>query len=117
MLFLLMPASLYETGGTSGSSNLASIMYESYPFFFCLIAALLVICFVIVFFSLKMRKMNRELHRKNKQILEINEDLKRTNKELSVQKEIIRKELNESDKFYGMLLQSADDGISFYDSS
>lgn len=117
MLLLLVTVNVYGTEGTSGSSNLASLMYESYPFFFCLIAALVAICFVIVFFSMKVRKMNRELQKKNKQILEINDDLKRTNTELSAQKEIIRKELNESDKFYGMLLQAADDGISFYDSA
>lgn len=119
VLFILLLATdnLYAVAETSGSSRIASFMYESSSFFLCLLAALLAVCLVIIFFSLKLRKMNRELQRKNRQILEINEDLKRNNIEIAAQKEIIRKELNESDKFYGMLLQAADDGISFYDSS
>lgn len=78
--------------------------------------ALLIICAVIIFLSAKLKRANRELTLRNLQIEEINKDLQSTNKELAVQKDLIAREHSESDKFYKILLQSADDGISFYDS-
>ena len=80
-----------------------------------LLVTLVLICAVIIFFSIKLRIVNRELNERNSQILEINADLKRTNDELAKQKELITKEHYESDKFYGMMVQAATDGISFYD--
>jgi PAS domain S-box-containing protein len=80
-----------------------------------LLGALIIICAVIIFLSAKLRRVNRELISRNKKIEEINKDLQRTNEELAVQKELIAREHSESDKFYKILLQSADDGVSFYD--
>lgn len=76
--------------------------------------SLLVICLVIIILSSKLRKANRELILRNRQIETINNTLQRTNKELALQKETITREYTESDRFYKMLFQSADDGISFY---
>jgi len=45
----------------------------------------------------------------------MNTSLLNTNNELTLQKDIIAREHYESDKFFKILLQSADDGISFYD--
>jgi hypothetical protein len=84
-------------------------------FLLTLIGGLIIICVIILLFSVKLRKANRELAEKNKQIGEINNDLKRTNQELAEQEDIIARKHSESDKFYKMLVQSADDGISFYD--
>jgi PAS domain S-box-containing protein len=80
-----------------------------------LLALLLAICTIIIFFSVKLKKVNWELIERNKQISEINADLKKSNEELAFQKDIIQKKHFESDKFYEMLVQSANDGISFYD--
>ncbi len=80
-----------------------------------LLGTLLIICLVIIFFSVRLKRVNRELKERNKQILDINNDLQRINGELEVQKELITKEYYESDKFYRMVVQSADDGISFFD--
>ena len=80
-----------------------------------LLGTLVVVCLVIIIFSIRLRKVNRELKERNKQILDINNDLQRINGELEVQKELITKEYYESDKFYRMVVQSADDGISFFD--
>ena len=77
--------------------------------------ALLVICLVIIIFSVKLKKVNIELQEKNKQILDINLELQRTNNEQTIQTVLRTKEHYESDKFYEMLVQSAKDGISFYD--
>jgi PAS domain S-box-containing protein len=80
-----------------------------------LLGTLIIICLVILFFSVRLKKVNRELNERNKQILDINNDLQRINGELEVQKELIAKEYYESDKFYRMVVESADDGISFFD--
>jgi PAS domain S-box-containing protein len=80
-----------------------------------LLALLVVVCGIIIFFSVKLKKVNQELVERNKKILEINTDLQKSNNELAIQKELITKKHFESDKFYEMLVQSANDGISFYD--
>jgi len=80
-----------------------------------LLATLVVICCIIILFSIKLKRVNKELQERNKQILDINDDLRRSNDELARQKESIKQEHHESDMFYGMLVQSANDGISFYD--
>ncbi len=82
---------------------------------FILLGALLVICVLVLVFSAKLRKAYRELKKRNRQIEEININLEKTNRELALQKEAITREYSDSEKFYGMLIQSADDGISFYD--
>ena len=84
-------------------------------FLLTVLAALAIICLIVIILSGKLRRANRELRKRNKQIGEINEDLQKTNSELAIQKEIIAREYYESDKFHKMLIQSADDGISFYD--
>ena len=52
-----------------------------------------------------------------KQILNDNDDLQRSNSELAKQKEFITQKHTETDIFYSKLVQSANDGISFYDSN
>ena len=80
-----------------------------------ILAVLIVLCIIVIFFSVKLKRVNRELQERNRQISDINTDLLKSNKELAFQKELITKEHFESDKFYEMLVQSANDGISFYD--
>ena len=84
-------------------------------FIFTLLGTLVIICIVIIFFSIRLKRVNRELNERNKQVLDINNDLKKINSELEIQKELITKEYYESDKFYKMVVQSADDGMSFFD--
>ena len=81
-----------------------------------ILAALVIICTLIIILSAKLKKVNRKLTERNRQIEEINKNLQKTNKELAIQKDFITREHYESDKFYRMLINSADDGISFYDS-
>jgi PAS domain S-box-containing protein len=80
-----------------------------------LLGTVIAICMVIIFFSVRLKRVNNELKERNKQILDINNDLQKINGELQAQKETITKEYYESDKFYRMVVQSADDGISFFD--
>ena len=83
--------------------------------YFILLGVLVIICTVIIIFSTKLKRANRELKERNKEIQWINTKLQQTNQELANQKEEISREYSVSEKFYGMLIQSADDGISFYD--
>jgi PAS domain S-box-containing protein len=80
------------------------------------LGALITICIVITWLAFRIRNVNRVLTQRNSQIEEINSNLQKTNQELALQKDVISKQHYESDKFYKMLLESADDGISFYDS-
>jgi len=80
-----------------------------------LLAILIITSAILILFSTKLKKVNRELLERNKQILDINAELQRSKEELAVQKELVTKKHFESDKFYEMLVQSANDGISFYD--
>jgi len=76
---------------------------------------LAIVSVVIIIFSAKLRRTNSELVKRNEQIEAINNELLKTNQELSFQKEALSREHSQSEMFYRILVQSADDGISFYD--
>ena len=80
-----------------------------------LLGALVIISIVILVFTIRLRKIKADLARKNEQIEEMNKSLESANRHLSTQKEEIAKELSDSENFFSTLIQSADDGISFYD--
>lgn len=80
-----------------------------------ILGALAILLGVIMFFSIKLNRINRQLQQRNRQVEEMNDILQKRNKELADQKEILAREHYESDKFFRTLLQSAADGISFYD--
>ena len=80
-----------------------------------LLALIVVIIAVIIFFSTELKKVNQELLESKRKISDINTELLKSNKELAIQKELVQKRDFESDRFYEMLVQSANDGISFYD--
>ncbi len=80
-----------------------------------IIGAMVILCSIVIFFTYKLRAINRELKERNKQVEEMNISLQKKNNELAVQKDILTREHYESDKFFKILLQSANDGISFYD--
>jgi PAS domain S-box-containing protein len=79
------------------------------------LVALLIICIVTVILSSKLKKANRELVLRNKQIEEINKNLVGSNQELVMQKDIVTREFLETDKFSKILIEAADDGIAFFD--
>ncbi|MCX6332731.1 MAG: ATP-binding protein [Bacteroidia bacterium] len=81
-----------------------------------ILGALVILCGVIVFFAYKLKRVNQELTERNKQVEEMNSSLQKTNNELAHQRDVISREYYESDKFFKILLQSANDGVSFYDS-
>jgi PAS domain S-box-containing protein len=84
-------------------------------FMLIIIGSLIIICALIIFFRIRLKRLNEKLQERNDRIEEITDNLQKTNNELALQKELIKKAHYESDKFYGMLVQAATDGISFYD--
>jgi len=121
LMLLLLSEQLFSINYTNSFNRFENLKSEVFltesflHFMLTVFVALLVICLVIIIFSIKLKKVNIELQEKNIQILDTNLALQRTNKEQTVQTELRSKEHYESDKFYEMLVQSAKDGISFYD--
>ncbi len=77
--------------------------------------ALITISLLVTYFSFKLRRLNAELLERNRNIIDENRDLQKIKSELSFQKELIAKEHYESEEFFRMLVQSVNDGISYYD--
>jgi PAS domain S-box-containing protein len=122
-LFFLL-ASLQSFSGITDLKVVSEVLSMPVPavlssalfnFFIFLSLALVIICSVLVYFSIKLTLSNKDLQENNSKILKENADLQKKNNELSNQNNLIGRENNESDKFYRMLVQSANDGISFYD--
>lgn len=80
-----------------------------------LFLALLIICILIIFYSVKIKRVTRELQEKNKQIHDFNNNLQSNDKEHSIREKQISGELYKSDKLFEVLLKTATDGISFFD--
>ena len=119
LLFSSLPqiagASVLNTFGSGIPASFSLLSSSMLDVLFTFLGALVIICIVVVIFSGKLRKANRELRNRNQLIESINSDLQKANKDLASQKEAIKREYSYSEMFYRMLVQSADDGISFYD--
>jgi PAS domain S-box-containing protein len=96
------------------SSSPVSIAIIS-PLIQIIIIAQAIVLIIIVFYNIRLRKVNRQLSETKNNLTETNNNLQKAYKELLSQRDLISKEYSESDKFYQMLIQSADDGISFFD--
>jgi PAS domain S-box-containing protein len=116
-LFLSAIASGSEVchAGSPASSSIYVLSTAYLHLLLTILGALVILCGVIIFFSYKLKRVNRELTKRNMQVEEANSNLQKTNNDLAVQKDILTREHYESDKFFKILLQSANDGISFYD--
>jgi PAS domain S-box-containing protein len=80
-----------------------------------LIGCAAIIGIVIYIFSIKLKKVNAKLLEKDDEILKIIRAYEESDRNLSGKKEAISKEQSVSDTFFRTLVESADDGISFYD--
>jgi PAS domain S-box-containing protein len=121
ILIAMMPSGLnsFASGlpgyGTKSPGSAAILSISTLAFILTLAGALIIMVILILIFSAKLRNANRKLVERNKQIEDINTNLQKTNKNLSIEKETITREYSYSEMFYRMLVQSANDGISFYD--
>jgi len=76
---------------------------------------LIFVCSVVVYLLLKLKKTRSDLEGKYKQAGSENQDLHEKLAELKKQFELFEKEQTRVANYYKMLIESADDGISFYD--
>jgi len=114
--FVLPFSDLLESGNNNWvRQSVTQIPVSLLHLILTLLGLAAIISTVIFIFSRKLRKKNIELLEKNNEIGRINKVLEEKNRNLSDQKEVIAKELSDSESFFGTLVQSADDGIAFYD--
>lgn len=76
--------------------------------------------FVVIFilfwiFYVKLRKVKQELEKRNFEFEELNRLHEKTSQALTYQKNEFSKGLAVSERFYSLLIESANDGISYYD--
>ena len=117
-LFMIIPVygkDLFHASDYSVSLSIKQIPLSLFHLIIILLFALFIVSAVIYFFSVKLKRVSSELADKNARIKEINKTLESANKHLANQKDEIARELSDSENFFGILIQSADDGISFYD--
>jgi PAS domain S-box-containing protein len=107
--------SLFGLYGKQISGPVTQSPVSLFLFILTMLGLTLVICIIVLFFSRKLKKVKLELKSKNYEIESVNKSLEKKTNELTGQKEQIARELSDSEKFYRMLIQSADDGVSFYD--
>ena len=77
-------------------------------------AASVVVVTVSIMYVIKRRRMNSILQLKTSEIEEANRNLEKLNNELEKQRDSIARDLAKSERLYGMMLSSAEDGIAFY---
>lgn len=86
------------------------------PFLILAIAGTLLIVFVIVYyFTVKIKRVNRQLADRINEIEKLNKSNEEKSRNLADRKKEIGQEDSSSEKFFSQLVQSAHDGISFYD--
>ena len=69
----------------------------------------------VLYLSIRIRRITGKLKEKDNKITDLDTELLGLKSDQVVQREIISKENSTSDEFYRILVQSANDGISFYD--
>jgi PAS domain S-box-containing protein len=95
-----------------GHPVLANSLFNMFIF---LSLFLVILCGILVYFSMRLTLSNKYLQEKLDRINEDNKNIEGENKELSHRLNVIGKQGNDSDRFYSMLVQSASDGILYYD--
>jgi hypothetical protein len=81
------------------------------------LVAIILVILVSLYFIRKLRRMNVILETKNGEIEKAIAEQAALNAELARQRDTIARELADSEKLYTILVESASDGISFFDSS
>lgn len=69
---------------------------------------------VVIYFSLRLRKLNVLLELQNREISDHNKALVSTNQNLTSERDQIARDLEHSEYFFQSLIESADDAISFH---
>jgi PAS domain S-box-containing protein len=70
---------------------------------------------IIAFLLYRLRQISLQVSRNESEYNNTKDQLEHVNRELQAQREKVARELADTDKLHGILIESADDGISFYD--
>jgi PAS domain S-box-containing protein len=76
---------------------------------------LVVVTGLLIAFIIRSNQMSSRFREREAQYNQVKESLERLNRELQSQRDKVARELADTDKLHGILIESADDGISFYD--
>ena len=112
----LVTCNIFITRGWFPNQSVTEVPISLLHLLLSLLAASVIISIIVLFFTSKLKRLNRSLEEKNSEIEAINRTLGEANSNLSHQKEEMARELSDSENFFKTLIQSAEDGISFYDS-
>ncbi len=93
---------------------LDSLPLEIMQLLLTIISAFAIMVTLTIVFIRKSRKMTLELKSKTEEIEQANHNLEKLNRELLEQKERIERERANSERLYGIMLASAEDGIILY---
>lgn len=104
---------LFSSGKEIFPPPAASALPLAYIIILVITIGLLVALYL--FYSSKLKNLESEIQRKESEIFNLNSDILSLRNDISRRKEERLRESSDSEKFYRMLVQSADDGISFYD--
>ena len=115
LIIIFLPACSFAGDSVPAANSTRAFSPSFINFILIPGGALVVICMLVVYFLLKVKRLNSELLRKNKSILDENNDLQKVKYELTAQKELFANGHYESEEFFRLLLQTVNDGISFYD--
>ena len=70
---------------------------------------------LLIAFIIRANQMSSRFRERETQYNQVKESLEKLNRELQTQRDKVARELADTDKLHGILIESADDGISFYD--
>ena len=115
LAFGIPSKSFSVVSATDAFSSIALIAAAGTGIILVLAVCLILACVMALVFAIRLSRKNREVKIKDENIKKINAGLQETKLELENQKDLITREYSETEKFYSILFESADDGISFYD--
>jgi len=85
-------------------------------FYFLIIACLILLVFVIAIYSyFRIHKLVNDFQKSDEEYSSIKDKLSGITSDLEKQREKLARELADTDKLHGILIEAAEDGISFYD--
>ncbi len=111
LIFLISALSLKA----AGILNLIHLQKANVNLFSIAVFVVLAVTITYVFLMRKLSRMNNLLAAKNEEVEKAYAELSGLNKDLTGQRDKIAREFAESERFYAILVESASDGISFYD--
>ncbi len=122
IVFILLSIPSFSAGRYNGLVTSTAIFhnhhviaYSLFNLFIFLSLFLVILCGILIFFSIRLTLSNKDLKDKIERINEEKKSLSGEREELAHRLNTIGDGGNESDRFYSMLVQSASDGIIYYD--